>query len=112
MHRLGCPSKFFLYENEGEGSKLILREYGFKKTWKRTDNPLVRHILKDIGDRTSPGPFFSRSTISQHAFVWDAVFVSNQFCRLLGPFEEDPVVENLSDCLRIDLLRTHIFEVA
>ena len=30
------------------------------------------HISKDLGDRTSAGPFFGRSTISQHAFVWDA----------------------------------------
>ena len=32
---------------------------------------LVRHISKDTGDRTSAGPFFGRSTISQHAIVWD-----------------------------------------
>ena len=43
----------------------------------------MHHISKDSGDRTSAGPFFGRSTISQHAFVWDAIFVSNQFCRLL-----------------------------
>ena len=41
--------------------------------------PLVRPISKDIGDRTSAGPFFDRSTISQHAFVWNAIFVYNQF---------------------------------
>ena len=33
---------FFLYESRGEGeSKQILREYGFKKTSKITDDPLV-----------------------------------------------------------------------
>ena len=36
---------------------------------------LVRHISKDSGDRTSAGPFSGRSTISQHAFVWDDIFV-------------------------------------
>ena len=35
----------------------------------------VHRISKDIGDRTNVGPFFSRSTISRHAFVWDTVFV-------------------------------------
>ena len=35
----------------------------------------VRHFSKDIGDRTSTGPFFSRSMIFQHVFVWDAIFV-------------------------------------
>ena len=34
----------------------------------------MRHISKDVRDRTSAGPFFGRSMISQH---------SNQFCRLL-----------------------------
>ena len=29
------------------------------------------------------GPFFGRSTVSQHAVVWDAIFVLNQFCQLL-----------------------------
>ena len=37
----------------------------------------MRHISKltrnDIGDRTSARPFFGQSTISQHAFVWDAI---------------------------------------
>ena len=41
---------------------------------------LVRHISKDIGDRTSAGPFFGRSTISQHAFVCGAIYAG---CRLL-----------------------------
>ena len=36
---------------------------------------LVHHISKDSGDRTSAEPFFGRSTIFQHAFVWDAIFV-------------------------------------
>ena len=36
---------------------------------------LVPHVSKDFWDRTSAGPFFGRSTVSQHAFVWDAVFV-------------------------------------
>ena len=31
---------------------------------------LVRHISKESGDRTSAGPFFGQSSISQHAFVW------------------------------------------
>ena len=49
---------------------------------------LVRHI--EIyggggGGQTSAGPFFGRLTIFQDAFVWDAVFVKNQFCRLLRP---------------------------
>ena len=45
-----CPSNFFLYETQGEGggggeSKQILREYGFKKTSKITDDPLVPPLL-------------------------------------------------------------------
>ena len=44
LYTLGCPSNFFLYESQGEGggggeSKQILREYGFKKTSKITDDP-------------------------------------------------------------------------
>ena len=45
---IGMPIKlfFFLYESQGEGggggeSKQILREYGFKKTSKITDDPLA-----------------------------------------------------------------------
>ena len=41
---IGMPIKLFLYESQGEGgggeSKQILREYGFKKTLKITDDPL------------------------------------------------------------------------
>ena len=43
----------------------------------------MRHISKDIGDRKSAVLFFGRSPISQHAVVWDAIFVLNQCCRLL-----------------------------
>ena len=43
----------------------------------------MHHISRDIGDRTNAGPFFGRLTIFQHTFVWDSVFVQNQFCRLL-----------------------------
>ena len=43
-YTLGRPSNFFLYESQGEWggggeSKQILREYGFKKTSKITDDP-------------------------------------------------------------------------
>ena len=47
-----------------------------KKFWQLLHS-FVCHISKDIaaGNRTSAGLFFGRSTISQHAFVWDAIFV-------------------------------------
>ena len=46
----------------------------FERFWQLL-HCLVRHISKDIRGRTSAGRFFGRSTIFQHDFVWDAIFV-------------------------------------
>ena len=69
-----APYKSMLGENSlpGGSSFFLLGEIG--TVWQLLHG-LVRHISKDVGDRTSAGPFFSRSTISQHAFVWGAIFV-------------------------------------
>ena len=49
---------------------------GSERFW-QLFHSLVCHISKNIGNRTNinAGPFFDPSTISQHAFVWDAIFV-------------------------------------
>ena len=62
-----APYKSMLGEKSLNGrSSLFLREE--VRTVLTTPSQLiVRHISKDLGYRTSAGPFFGRSTLSQHA---------------------------------------------
>ena len=69
-----APYKGMLGEKSLTGrSSLFLR--GEVGTVLTTPPQLRASHFKDIGYRTSAGPFFGRLTISQHAFVWDAIFV-------------------------------------
>ena len=74
LNKVGAPYKSMLGKSLSLGDALYLFVERSERVLQLLHS-LVRHISKDFGDWTSAGPFFGRSTISQHAYVWDAIFV-------------------------------------
>ena len=64
---------------ESHRTKLFILSWKGRTVLTTSSHAIVRHISKDIWDRTSAGPFFGQSKISQHGLVWDTTFVSNEF---------------------------------
>ena len=74
LNKESVPYKSMLGEKSltWRSSLFLLREV---RTVLATPSLLSASHFKRYWDWTSSGPFFGRSTISQHAFVWDAIFV-------------------------------------
>ena len=82
LNKDSAPYKCMRGESPSLGEALYSFLERSERFWQLLHS-LVRPISEDLGDRTSAEPFFDRSPISQNAFVWDAIFVYNQFWRLL-----------------------------
>ena len=85
LNKDSVPYKSMLGEKSLTGrSSLFLR----REVWKvlTTLSQLSSSHIKRYWGSDKCGTIFrsiNRSTVSQHAFVWNTVFVLNQFCRLL-----------------------------